>query len=73
MTLNSDQVNSMITLLGPAYRAEIHFSCIKLSSCFTWTDNSYLTQDRMKIVCILCIVCIGSPVSTLSSDIDFYS
>ena len=52
MTLNSDQVNSMITLLGPAYRAEIHFSCIKLSACLTWTDNSYLTQDWIKIMCI---------------------
>ena len=22
---------------------------IRISACFTWTDNSYLTQDRIKI------------------------
>ena len=34
-------------------------------------DTYYLTQDRIKITCILCIGCIGSHVSTSSSDVVF--
>ena len=33
----------------------------------------YLTQDRIKITSIKCIGCIGSHVSTSSSDVGFYS
>ena len=33
----------------------------------------YLTQGRIKITCIYSIGCIGSHVSTSSSDVGFYS
>ena len=32
----------------------------------------YLTRGRIKITCILCIGCIGSHVSTSSSDVGFF-
>ena len=42
---------------------------IRISACFTCTYKSDLTQDRIRITCILCIGCIGSHVPTSSSDV----